>query len=115
MAERDELGGFLGAHDSSEDGGVKNRAFFILELTVVHLADEFFTKANEAARRSGAGGGFFSRDIDHAGLVRVIEVSEVAHVGWWEGLHKQNGTLSWMSKRRIERVGLWGLLWDSFF
>lgn len=41
MAERNEFRGLLSAHDPGEDGGVKDGAFFVLQLTVFHLVDEF--------------------------------------------------------------------------
>ena len=79
MAEGNELRGFFRPHDAGKNRGVEDRAFLIVKLTIIHLAHELGSKSDEArSNRSAAGGGFFG-NINHTGLVGVIEVSELAH------------------------------------
>lgn len=79
VAEGNELRGFFRPHDAGQNRGVEDRAFFILKLTLIHLGNQLASKSDEARRnRRAASGGFFG-NINHAGLVGVIEVSELAH------------------------------------
>jgi len=72
VAKRDEVRGLLGAGNAGENGGVEDRALFVLELTVIHLRDEFLADLDEAGRGGDADGFCLGRNIDHARLIGVI-------------------------------------------
>lgn len=76
MTERDEFRGFLCATDPGKNGGVENGAFFIFEFSVFHLGEDFTADFYETGCGGGAHGLSFCGNINHAGLVGIIEVGQ---------------------------------------
>lgn len=79
MAEGNELGGFFCRHGSCDDSGMKNGAFFALNVTVLEERHDFGADVDDALSSSTAAGFLFGRDVHHAGLVVLINVAEVTH------------------------------------
>ena len=83
VAERNDLGGFLDTHDAGQDRGMEDGAFFVLKLAIFHAGKDVGAQRDEAGGGGGADGGYLAGDVDHARLVRVVEVGEIGHGGRW--------------------------------
>lgn len=111
VAEGNEVRGFFGAHDSGKNGRLQNRAFFVSKLAVVHLREELATEGDEAGGGGHADGLGFRGDVNHAGLVGVIEVGQVGHGrslqrGWFRCNGKCFKFLKMMASPCVRFLGL---------
>ncbi len=77
MAERNQIGGALGAHDAGQPRGGQHVA-----LLAAAGADQRQRLGRDQHRAFGGGGAMGDRlfaDVDHPGLPLLVEMSEIAH------------------------------------
>ena len=74
MAERDELGGPLGAHDPRKDRGLENRPLGRRDLPVLKQPGEGRRKGDDRDRVGGPPGHGLPAHVHHLGAVAGIEV-----------------------------------------
>ena len=84
-----------------EDG-----AFFVLKLAIFHAGKDVGAQRDEAGGGGRADGGYLAGDVDHARLVRVVEVGEIGHGERWHFV--VDGQVE------MERVGRGNFGWSLF-
>lgn len=84
-----------------EDG-----AFFVLKLAIFHAGKDVGAQRDEAGGGGRADGGYLAGDVDHARLVRVVEVGEIGHGERWHFV--VDGQVE------MERVGRGNFDWSLF-
>ncbi len=82
VAEGDEVGGFFCGHGAGDDGGVKDGAFFALDIAIGEQRHDIGAYFDEALGGGDAAGAVFLGDVNHSWLVVFVDVGEFGHGDW---------------------------------
>lgn len=77
MAKWDPLGGAFRRHGTGDDGGVEDGTFFGLDITILEQSHDRGAGEDDAFSDRFPSGWNFFRDINHRGLVVVVDMSEL--------------------------------------